>query len=45
MLMNLPFVSLSISDFFFFGIDVAIIIFPILRINFSRSILIVKLSY
>ena len=34
MLMNLPLVSLSMSDIL--GIDVAIVISPILRINFSK---------
>ena len=35
MLMNLPLLSLSMSDIFFV-IDVAIVIFPILRINFTK---------
>ena len=34
MLMNMPLLSLSITDIL--GIDVAIVIFPVLRINLSK---------
>ena len=34
MLMNLPFVSMSMSDIL--GIDITIVISPVLRINFSK---------
>ena len=43
MLMNLPFVSLSMSDIF--GVNVAIVISLFLRINLTRIHIIVNLSY